>query len=303
MLGLTLSAAFTKHRPRDEVVGVDRRAVDLRDQTATAQVLNDIRPDLVIHAAAKVGGTPDKVAHPAQYLLDNLLVDTSVVRASVAAGVARLLYIGTAAFYPEAYDGPFVESDLLTGPLEKVNEPYALAKIAGARLCTYLSDELGVAYRVLVPSNLYGPFDHFGGLSSHLIGAALVKAHGALTRGEPDVEVWGDGTQRREFTYAPDLADWLALNVESADSWPTTLNLGVGTDHTVREYYEIACDVVGYRGPLRLLPDKPGGAAQRLLDSTLARGCGWAPTTPLPDGVAATYQSYLTSLGEAKPHV
>ena len=302
MLGRTLIEALSTVRPQDEVVGAHRGIVDLRDQRATESIVREVAPDLVIHAAAKVGGTPDKLARPAEYLLDNLLVDTSVVRAALAAGVTKLLYVGTAAFYPEEYQRPFRETDLLTGELEHVNAPYALAKAATARLCAYLAAERGVDYRVVVPSNLYGPFDHFEASTSHLIGAALVKAHRAVTGDAPDVEVWGDGTQRREFTYAPDLADWVARSIDSLHTWPWILNVGAGIDHTVREYYETACDVVGFRGPLRFLTDKAGGASRRLLDSATARTLGWAPTTPLYDGIATTYRSYLMTTGENTAH-
>lgn len=303
MLGRTVAAAMAEQRPSDELVAVDRERVDLRDPSATERLVREVAPDVVLHAAAKVGGVADKKARPAEYLLDNVQLDTSVVRGCLEAGVRRFVYVGSAAFYPEAYDHPFREDEILTGRMEGVNEPYALAKAVTARLCAHIGTERALPYRVLVPSNLYGPFDHFDPATAHLVGAALAKVHRAHTQGEPSVEVWGDGTARREFTYAPDLAAWLVRHLDDVEQWPVSLNLGCGDDHTVREYYEVACRTVGYTGELRFRTDMPGGAARRLIDSSAARALGWAPTTTLEDGMRATYRSFLTTIGESVTHV
>jgi GDP-L-fucose synthase len=296
MLGRTLADAWSVQRPDDELVVVTRADVDLRDHEATRRYVADVRPDAVIHAAAKVGGIAAKLAEPATFLQDNLLLDTSVIGAALDAGVGELLYVGSAVVYPEAYERPFVESDALTGRLERANEGYALAKGAAARLCAFASAQHGVHYRVAVPSNLYGPHDHFDAATAHLVGAALGKVHRAHAEGAPTVAVWGDGTARREFTYAGDLARFLVEQVDRLAAWPDALNLGCGVDHSVREYYEAACEAVGFTGELVYEVDRPSGAPRRLIDSSLARTLGWTTPTSLRDGFASTYAAFLTTV-------
>jgi GDP-L-fucose synthase len=296
MLGRSVVDEWAHRRPDDELVVVTRRDVDLRDRAATRELVAGHRPDAVIHAAAKVGGIAAKLAEPATYLLDNLLLDTSVIGACLDAGVPDLLYVGSAAVYPERYEHPYTEADALSGRLEPANEGYALAKGAAARLCAYASQQHGVRYRVAVPSNLYGPHDHFASSAAHLIAAAIGKVHRAHVAGDPTVPVWGDGTARREFTYSVDLAGWLVDQVDQLAAWPEALNLGCGVDHSVREYYEAARDVVGYTGTFTYEPDKPSGMPRRLIDSTAARELGWDAPTSLADGMAATYAAYLTTV-------
>ncbi|MBO9555499.1 NAD-dependent epimerase/dehydratase family protein [Cellulomonas sp.] len=296
MLGRTFVDAWGARRPDQELVVVTRDDVDLSDRAATRALIERVRPTAVVHAAAKVGGIAAKLAEPATYLLDNLLLDTSVISACLDAGVRDLLYVGTAAVYPDRYERPFVEGDALSGRLEGANEGYALAKGAAARLCAYASTQYGRSYRVAVPSNLYGPHDHFAAGSAHLVAAALGKIHRAREAGDPTVPVWGDGTARREFTYAPDLAAFLVDQVDRLASWPDALNLGCGADHSVREYYEVARDVVGYEGTFTFETDKPSGTPRRLIDSSAARALGWSAPTPLSDGMAATYAAYLASV-------
>jgi GDP-L-fucose synthase len=299
MLGSTLVDRWAQQRPDDELVTVTREVVDLSDRAATRALLEQVGPDAVVHAAAKVGGIGAKLAEPATYLLDNLLLDTSVISACIDVGVQNLLYVGTAAVYPDRYERPFVESDALSGRLEGANEGYALAKGAAAKLCAYASQQYGRSYRVAVPSNLYGPHDHFSAGSAHLVAAAIGKIHRAHVAGDPTVEVWGDGTARREFTYAPDLAAWIVDQVHRLAEWPDALNLGCGVDHSVREYYEVARDVVGYAGSFTFDSSKPSGTPRRLIDSTEARALGWTAPTPLSEGMAATYAAYLAAVATA----
>jgi len=229
-----------------------------------------------------------------------LLMDSSVIDASVAAGVPRLVYIGSAAVYPAVYERPFVESDLLTGALESANEGYGLSKAAAVKLCQYASHQHGVRYRAVLPSNLYGPHDHFGSAGAHLIAAALTKVHAAHVSGAPTVEVWGDGTARREFTFSEDLASWIVDQLPHIDAWPAWLNLGVGEDHSVADYYRIARDVVGYQGELAFDTSKPSGVPRRLIDSQVANSLGWRPTTSIEDGMAAAYAAFVTQTKEAR---
>ncbi|MEY2849993.1 MAG: hypothetical protein RI885_2660 [Actinomycetota bacterium] len=293
MLGSSLLTAWISARPSDTVVPVGRDRVDLRDRSATAALLAEERPDAIIHAAATVGGIAAKLANPTRYLLDNLLLDSSLVGAAIDARVPELLYIGSAAVYPEHYRQPFIETDLLAAPLEVANEGYAIAKIAGTKLCEYASAEFGLDYRVAVPSNLYGPGDDFSESHGHLISAVLGKLHTATLDRAPLVEIWGDGTARREFTYAPDLADWLVSQIGRLGSWPPMINIGVGVDLSIAEYYEAARLVTGYSGDFSFDTSRPAGVHQRILDSTAARALGWAPSTSLEDGMASAYASFV----------
>ncbi|MET0734697.1 MAG: NAD-dependent epimerase/dehydratase family protein [Microbacterium sp.] len=293
MLGRSIVRAWHDRRPDDELVQVARADIDLRDRAATAELFAREAPDLVIHAAAVIGGIAAKQAHPMRYLLENLLIDSSVIAAGTAAVIPRMIYIGSAAAYPEHAAQPLTPDALLTGALEPANESYGLAKIAGIKLCELASAEFGVAYRVVMPSNLYGPDDHFDTGAGHMIAAALTKVAAAHAERAPSVAIWGDGQSRREFTYAPDLADWLVEQADEVDSWPAVMNVGVGVDHTIDHYYRTAAAVVGYEGAFVHDLDKPNGARGRLLDSTPARERGWAPPTSLHDGMSAAYAALL----------
>jgi GDP-L-fucose synthase len=293
MLGRNLVERLRAARADVEVVGLTRDDVDLRVQAATADIIREISPDAILHAAAKVGGIGIKQAEPTPFLLDNLRLDANVLSAALDLEIPELLYIGSAAVYPAAYERPYLESDMLTGALESVNEGYALAKIAAAKVCEYASRQYGFSYRAALPSNLYGIHDHFDLGNAHLIAAALAKVHQAKAENSPTVSVWGDGTARREFTFSVDLANWLALQVGSLAEWPPTLNIGCGVDHTIAEYYRVACAVVGYDGELDFDTTQPSGVPRRLIDSSVAVALGWTAPTSLADGMAATYADYL----------
>jgi len=298
MLGSAIADQWAKLRPDDELVPLTRARVDLRDAVATERALADIKPDAVVHAAARVAGIAEKLAHPATYLQQNLQLDSSVISASIAQGIPELLYISSGAIYPADLPQPLSEDDLLAGTLESANEGYALAKITGGKLCEYASREFGFAYRAAVPSNLYGPGDSFGAGRAHLVASTIVKAHDAVATGAPTIDVWGDGTARREFTYSLDLAQWLVGQVGSLEAWPALLNLGVGFDHSIREYYEAAARVAGFTGDLVYDTSKPSGVMQRLLDSSRARELGWNPTTTLDEGYTACYESFVATLSQ-----
>jgi len=293
MLGSSIVEAWKRLRPGDDLVGVDRPDLDLRDRGAVATLLRDVRPGAIIHVAAKVGGIGDRVAHPSAYLLDNLLLDTAVLSEAVEAGVQEFLYVSSAAIYPAEAPQPIGEDALLTGPLEGPLEPYAIAKIAGARYCSYVSREFGVHYRAMVPANMYGPGEDFSPERSHLVASALRKMHEAKTEGAAEVEVWGDGTARREVTYVGDVASFMVSAVGHLNEWPDLVNVGYGSDVTVREVYETARDVVGVDVELRFDASKPVGVHQRLLDSTRAGRLGWHPTTDIRTGMQLSYSAYI----------
>ena len=286
MLGSSFARSLRQFHPDYEVIAARRADADLRDRESVERLLARAEPDVVVHAAARVGGIAAKLADPLPFLLDNVQLDAHVIAAALDAGIPELLYIGSAAIYPEDAPQPIKEEAILSGRLESANESYALAKIVGARLCAYASATRGVAYRVAVPSNLYGPGDAQGADRAHLIAAILTKTRHASATGADVVPVWGSGRARREFTFAPDLTDWLASQLGSLAAWPDALNVGVGVDHTIMEYYEETADLIGFRGRFEYDPTKPEGAARRLLDSSRARALGWNPTTTLRDGLA-----------------
>lgn len=301
MLASSVHEQWAEHRPDDEVVGISRADVDLRDRAGTFEVLSRIRPDAIIHCAAKVGGIAANVAHPTEFLLDNLLLDGAVLGSAIELGVQNLLYVGSSCMYPRDYRQPLVESDILAAPLEPTNEGYAIAKIAGAKLSEYASRELGLNYRTIIPSNLYGPKDDYNSGRSHLIAAAVSKVHAAKQSGAPTVEIWGDGTARREFTYVGDLAAWLAGAIDGMAAWPSVLNVGCGYDRTVTEFYELAKDVVGFEGEFVYDTSKPTGMHQKLMDSGVAKGFGWSPSTSLRDGIARAYEVFLADSTSSTP--
>lgn len=295
MLARSIAEAWSARGMADELVPVTRRDADLRDLDATRDLFARIEPDAVIHAAARVGGIAANIADPAGFLMDNVRLDSSVLTAALERGVDRFLYFGSSCMYPKDYRQPLVESDVLAAPLEPTNEGYALSKISSARFCEYVSGQHGLTWRVLIPSNLYGPNDDYSLGQGHLVAAAIAKAHRAKTDRSSSIEVWGDGTARREFTYVGDLASWVVDNISAMHDWPTLMNVGKGDDHSVRDYYEAALRTVGYACELALDPSKPAGMHQKLMDSSVARSFGWAPATGLDEGMRISYDRYLDS--------
>ena len=296
MLGRSIVSQWEEQRPNDDLTVVTRAEVDLRDKDATRALIEKAKPDAIIHTAAKVGGIGQKISEPTPFLLDNILLDSSVLSAAIDLRIPEVLYVGSAAVYPAEYVRPIVESDLLGGPLESANEGYAIAKIAAAKICEYASRQYGLDFKVVLPSNLYGVHDHFELSNAHLVAATLAKVHEAKAAGSDTVSVWGDGTARREFTYSVDVAQWLVQQIGNLSAWPATVNLGCGFDYSVAEYYETAREVIGFDGSLEFDTSKPSGVPQRLLDSSVARSLGWDPQTTLRDGMAATYADYVARL-------
>lgn len=295
LLGSSIARAWRELRPGDELVALTRADVDLTDAAATAEVVAGHAPDAVVHAAGHVAGIGEKLKAPDAFLSTNLRIDEAVFGAAISAEVPEFLYVSSAAVYPLKAPQPISEDAFLTGAFEPANEGYGLAKAVGTKRCAYISRERGWAYRAVLPSNLYGPGDDYRAGRAHLVASALAKARQATDSGSPTIEVWGDGTARREFTYAPDLGAWLATQVGHLDAWPTLLNVGSGSELTVREYYELAAATTGFRGELAFDPERPSGIPRRLLDSSVARSLGWQPTTPWGEGFAASHTDLLTS--------
>jgi GDP-L-fucose synthase len=291
-----MGRALLAHRhllPGWEWLTPGSRELDLRDRSATFAYAAEQNPDVIIHAAAKVGGIRANMADQAGFLAENLLINTHVLEAAHTAGVQRLLFISSSCVYPRDYLQPLKEDYLLAAPLEPTNEGYAIAKIAGGKLAEYMSQQHGHQYRTIIPSNLYGPFDHFDSDRSHLVPAIIGKLHRAIATGADEVEILGDGTPRREFLFIDDLATFLLTLIDRMDAVPPRLNVGYGCDFTVTEYYETAAQVMGYGGRFRYQPNVPGGMKHKLIDSSRAHALGWSPQTDLATGIALTYQNYL----------
>lgn len=280
--------------PELEVVVWDRSTVDLRDTREVQARIGRAAPDVIIHAAAKVGGIHANIAQPVEFLAENLAIDTNMLMGALGHSVEHFIYVGSSCMYPRDYRQPLVESDILAAALEPTNEGYALAKIAGSRLATYISKQYGLHYKTIIPSNLYGPGDNFDPTSSHLIAACIAKVHTAKQENRPNIDVWGDGLARREFTYVDDLSDWLVAHLGSIATWPDVMNLGLGRDYSVNDFYHSAMDAVDYHVELVHDPSKPTGMRQKLMDSSIAaRSHGWAPSTDISSGMRATYISFL----------
>lgn len=278
--------------PGTELLLPTSSELDLRDEAAVQSFLTAHAPDVVIHTAGRVGGISANVREPVAFLRDNMLIGMHVIHCAAEAGVPRLFNFGSSCMYPKDHKEILSESDLLQGPLEPTNEGYAIAKLAADKLCEYVSQECGYAYRTVIPSNLYGPHDHFDRERGHIVASAIDKVHHAAIHRSPTVEIWGDGTARREFTYARDVTDWLVQALPSLEDLPLRMNLGMGVDFTVTEYYRAVAGCIGYDGDFTYDTSRPTGMRRKLMDSSQARHFGWAPKTDLNRGLELTYQFY-----------
>jgi GDP-L-fucose synthase len=267
----------------------DRSQLDLMDESAVAKFFLEEKPAVVICAAAKVGGIKANNDYPVQFLLDNLRIQNNVIHWAYKSGVRKLLFLGSSCIYPKFAPQPIPETALLSGPLEPTNEAYAIAKIAGIKLCQAYCREYGNNFISAMPTNLYGPNDNFDLETSHVLAALIRKAHEAKMRNQRKLIVWGTGKPRREFLHVDDLASACLLLLEKYDS-PEIINVGYGEDISIRELAELICDVVGFDGELGWDTSKPDGTPRKLLDVSKLSALGWKPAISLKDGIARTYQ-------------
>jgi GDP-L-fucose synthase len=274
----------------NQLVVRSHNELDLLDQRAVHAFLAESRPDFVFIAAAKVGGIQANSEYGAEFLYQNLVIQSNLIHGAHLAGVQRLMFLGSSCIYPRDCAQPIREDSLLTGPLESTNEPYAIAKIAGIKLCETYNRQYGRQYVSVMPTNLYGPNDNYELANSHVLPALIRKAHEAKVRGEPEFVVWGTGTPRREFLHADDLADACVHLFEQNYSGPL-INIGTGSDMRIEELANLVAEIVAFRGRIVFDTSKPDGTPRKLLDVTRLASTGWRPRITLREGIRTTYDA------------
>lgn len=292
----------------EQVIIRSRDELDLLDQQATRSFLQQQRPDVVIVAAAKVGGIVANSSYPASFIHENLAIETNLIHESYKAGVSRLLFLGSSCIYPRLAPQPIPESALLTGPLEPTNEAYAIAKIAGIKLCEAYNRQYGTDYRSVMPTNIYGPGDNFHPQNSHVLPALIRRFHEAAKDGQAEVVVWGSGKPRREFLHADDVAAACLVVLDTARgdyeavTEPTVshVNIGAGEDVTIAELAQMVASVTGFRGRITFDISKPDGTPRKLLDVSRLSALGWRARRDLEDGIADAYRWFCENHAELR---
>ena len=280
-----------------EVLAPRSSELNLCDFNAVQTYVSQHQPDLIIHAAGKVGGIQANMREPVGFLMDNLDMGRNIVWAAHQAGVKKLINLGSSCMYPRNHNEALREEMVLQGELEPTNEGYALAKVVTARLCEYIMrEDASFQYKTLIPCNLYGRHDKFDPKHSHLIPAIIHKVYQAKQTGQATVEIWGDGTARREFMYSGDLSDALIRAIKNFDTLPSLMNVGLGCDYTINEYYQAAADVMGYTGEFVHDLSKPVGMARKLVSVVRQREWGWVAQHELRGGLNNTYAYYLNTV-------
>ena len=287
-----------------EIFTASRQELDLTDQAQVRRYFSDNRFDQVYLAAAKVGGIHANNTYPAEFIYDNLMIECNVIDAAYRSGIEKLLFLGSSCIYPKAVEQPMRESALLAGPLEPTNEPYAVAKIAGIKLCESYNRQYGVDYRSVMPTNLYGPGDNFHPQNSHVIPALIRRFHEAREKQEPSVVVWGTGNARREFLHVDDMAS-ASVFVMSVDQYKyadvtrpmlTHINVGSGQDYSIKDLALLIAQTVGYQGEVLFDTTKPDGTPRKLMDVSTLEELGWVYSMELAPGLRATYRWFLDNL-------
>ena len=297
--GMVGSALVREARKRGdyEVLTAGRNELDLLDQASVAEWLEDHEPDQVIIAAAKVGGIHANSTYPAEFIFENLAIASNLIEGSRQAEVGRVLFLGSSCIYPKMAPQPMPENCLLTSPLEPTNEAYAIAKIAGLKMCQHYRAQYGLMYHSAMPTNLYGPGDNYHPENSHVIPAMIRRLHEAKERGDSEVTIWGSGTPRREFLHVDDLAEacFHLLDHENPPDW---VNLGVGEDLTILDLARTIAKTVGFEGEIKTDPSKPDGTPRKMLDVNLLNETGWTAKIAFEDGLKDAYQDFLATLEE-----
>ncbi|MGA1101113.1 MAG: GDP-L-fucose synthase family protein [Opitutales bacterium] len=295
MVGSAILRAYQKAGDDDEYILAPRNDLDLLNQSAVEQFIESKKPDVIINAAAKVGGIHANDTYPAEFIHQNLLINTNLIHAAWKHGVKRFLNLGSSCIYPRACPQPIQEDYLLTGPLEKTNEAYALAKIAGLEMCRHYRNQYGVLYYSAMPTNLYGPGDNYHQENSHVLPALIRRFHVAKESGANEVTIWGTGNPRRELMHVDDLADGVLflLRLENPPDW---VNLGTGVDHSILEIANLVKGVIGFDGEITHDLTKPDGMPVKRLDVSLANSLGWNAKIKLENGISSAYEDFLSGL-------
>lgn len=282
------------HTAKDwNIVSPSSIELNLTDSKAVMDYVKDERPDIVVHAAGQVGGIQSNLKNPVSFLERNLSIGRNIIMAAYENGVHQFINLASTCMYPRYAVNPLSEELILTGELEPTNEGYALAKIAATRLCQYINrQDRNAKYKTIIPCNLYGMYDKFEPEHSHLLPAIIRKIHIAKETGLKTVEIWGDGTARREFMYASDLADAILKGASNVEALPELMNCGLGIDHSITEYYETVADVIGWHGEFIHDLSKPTGMKQKLCNTEKQKAWGWIAPTTLRDGIKMTYEFY-----------
>lgn len=294
MVGGALVRALSRNG-NERIITATRQECDLVRQEDVDHFMGSLKPDIVIVAAAKVGGIHANNTYPAEFLYENLMIAANCIHAAYRHGVKRLLFLGSSCIYPREAPQPMTEDSLLTSPLETTNEAYAIAKIAGLKLCQHYRKQYGALFHSAMPTNLYGPGDNYHPENSHVIPALLRRFHEAKVNGAPEVVVWGTGTPRREFLHVDDLAEGCLhlLRVENPPDW---VNLGFGDDVSIRELAGLVKATVGYEGELKFDTSKPDGTPRKLMDVNRMNALGWGARIGLPEGLKEAYRDFLASV-------
>jgi GDP-L-fucose synthase len=295
MVGAALVRRF-QAEPSVEIITRSRRELDLTDQRAVFDFYSEHQPDAAIIAAGKVGGIYANNTYPAEFLHQNLAIAMNCIDGAYRSGVKRLLYLGSSCIYPKHAPQPMPESCLLTGELEPTNEGYAIAKIAGIKLAQYYRRQYGSLFYSAMPTNLYGPGDQYHPENSHVLPALIRRFHLAMVANDPTVTAWGTGSPQREFMHVDDLADACSLLMEQ-DSPPDWMNIGSGSEVTIKALVELVAEVVGYRGQILWDTTKPDGTPRKLMDSSKLAALGWRPSYDLKTGVRHAYECFLAEVG------
>lgn len=294
MVGASLVRAL-KAAGCERLLLQDSSQLDLRDQLSTHSFFAEEKPEVVLFAAARVGGIHANHTYPANFIYDNLIMATNAIHAAYESGTQRFLFLGSTCIYPRMSPQPMPESCLLTSPLEPTNEAYALAKISGLKMCQFYRQQYGVLFHSAMPTNLYGPGDNYHAENSHVLPALLRRFHTAKETNQPSVTIWGTGSPRREFLHVDDLASGV-LHLAQLSTPPDWVNLGTGTDISIGELAELVARVVGYQGEILNDPTKPDGTPVKRTDTTLLEGTGWSARIGLTEGLESTYAAYLSEL-------
>lgn len=292
MVGRNILAAAVEHS--HEILFPNSSELNLLDVVSVKQYLSENRPDLIIHAAGLVGGIQANISQPVKFLVDNMQMGLNILSEANDANIYKFLNLSSSCMYPRDAANPLLEDLILKGELEPTNEGYALAKITSTRLCEYICRENPKRqYKTIIPCNLYGRFDKFDPNNSHMIPAVIRKLCEAAEAGLGEIDIWGDGEARREFMYAEDLADFIFYAIDNFDAMPQNLNVGIGKDYSINEYYAVIAKIVGYSGNFRHDLSKPVGMKQKLIDDSKLSTFGWRSKTSLEIGIQKTYDFYL----------